>query len=106
MQLMLLQKFHLELKATHLCSKFGSDLDLLSSIVDSVVRLSSSNLALCLSPTRVVRVEFSGCMKNVFKPLLMMKVAGTIFGFSLSLKRMGSLKPKSAIAGSLTLASQ
>ena len=42
-------------------------------------------------------------MKDVFKSFLMMKVAGTVFVFSLALNRMGSHKSKPAIAGSLTL---
>ena len=42
-------------------------------------------------------------MKDVFKPFLMMKVAGTVFVFSLASKRIGSHKSKSAFAGSLTL---
>ena len=42
-------------------------------------------------------------MKDVFKPFLMMKVAGNAFVFSLALNRMGSQGSKSAIAGSLTL---
>ena len=44
----------------------------------SVFTLSTSSLAIWLSLTRIVRVEFSGCMKDVFKPFLMMKVAGTV----------------------------
>ena len=42
-------------------------------------------------------------MKDVFKPFLMMTVAGTAFVLSLAMNRMGSHKSKSAIAGSLTL---
>ena len=42
-------------------------------------------------------------MKDVLKPLLMMKVAGTVFVFSLALNGTGSHKSESAIAGSLTL---
>ena len=81
----------------------GSDWDMVSSTAGSVFTLSSSSLAIWLSLTRIVRAEFSGCMKDVFKPFLMMKVAGTVFVFSLALNRMGSHKSKSAIAGSLTL---
>ena len=42
-------------------------------------------------------------MKDVSKLFLMIKVAVTVFVFSLALNRMGSQKSKSAIAGSLTL---
>ena len=42
-------------------------------------------------------------MKDVFKPFLNMKVAETVFVFSLALNRMGSHKSKSAIVGVLTL---
>ena len=42
-------------------------------------------------------------MKDVFKPFLMLKGAGTVFVFSLALNRLGSDKSKPAIAGSLTL---
>ena len=65
--------------------------------------MASSSLAIWLSVTRIVRVEFSGSTKDVFKSLLMMKVAGFDFVFSLALNRMGSHKSKSANAGSLAL---
>ena len=42
-------------------------------------------------------------MKDVFKPFLLMKIAGTVFFFLLALNRMGSHKSKSVIAGSRTL---
>ena len=73
------------------------------STAGSIFTLSSSSHAIWLSLTRIVRAEFLGCMKDVFKPFLMMKVAGTVFVFLLALNRMGSHKSKSAIAGSLTL---
>ena len=76
---------------------------MVSSTAGSVFTLSSSGLAIWLPLTRIVRAEFSDCMKDVFKPFLMMKVAGAVFIFSLALNRMGSHKSKSAIAGSLTL---
>ena len=76
---------------------------MVSSTAGSVFKLSSSSLAVWLLLTRRVRVECLGCMEDVFKPFLMMKVAGTVFVFSLALNRMGSHKLKSAIAGSLTL---
>ena len=81
----------------------GCDRDMVSSTADSVFTLSSSSLAIWLSLTRIVHVEFLGCVKDVFKPFLMMNVAGTAFVFSLALKRMGLHNSKSAIAGSLTL---
>ena len=80
-----------------------SDWDIVSSTAGSVFTLSWSSLAIWLSPTRIVRAEFSGCLKDVLKPFLMMKVAGTVFVFSLALNRMGSHKSKSAMAGSFTL---
>ena len=73
------------------------------STAGSVFTLSSSSLAIWLSLTRIVRAEFSGCMKDVFKPFVMMKVAGIVSVFSLALNRMGSHKSKSAFAGNLTL---
>ena len=76
---------------------------MVSSTAGSIFTLSSSSQAIWLSLTRIVRAEFSGCMKGVFKPFLMMKVAGTVFVFSLALNRMGSHMSKSAIASSLTL---
>ena len=76
---------------------------MVSSAAGSVFTLSSSSLAVWLSLTRIVRAEFSGCKKDVFKPFLMMKAAGNVFVFLLALNRMGSHKSKSAIAGSLTL---
>ena len=80
-----------------------SDWDMVSSTAGSVFTLSSSSLAIWMSLTRIVRAQFSGCMKDVFKPFLIMKVAGTVIVFSLDLKKMGSHKSKSAIAGILTL---
>ena len=76
---------------------------MVSSTDGSVFTLSSSSLAIWLSLNRIVSDKFSGCMKDVFKPFLMMKVAGTVIVFSLDLNRMGSLKSKSVIAGGLTL---
>ena len=73
------------------------------STAGSVFTLSSSCLAIWLSLNRIVRVESSGCMEDVFKPFLMMKVAGAVFVFSLALNRMGSHNSNSAIDGSLTL---
>ena len=70
-----------------------------------VLTLSSSSLAIWLSLNRIFLVEFLGRIKDVFKPFLMMKVAGTVFVFSLALHRVGSHKSKSAIACSLTLRS-
>ena len=73
--------------------------DMVSSTAGLVFAFSSSSLAVWLPFTRIVLAEFSGCMKDVFKPFLMMKAAGDVFVFLLALKRMGSLKSKSAIAG-------
>ena len=81
----------------------ASDWDMVSSAACSVFTLSSSSLTIWLSLTRIVRVKFLSFMKDVFKPFLMMKVAGTVFVFSLALNRMGSHKSKSAIAGNLIL---
>ena len=82
---------------------FGSDWDMVYSTTGSVFTLSSPSLAIWLSLTRKVLVEFSGCMKDVFNPFLKMKVAGAVFVFSLASNRMGSHKSKSAIAGILTV---
>ena len=81
----------------------GFDWDMVSSTGGSVFTLSSSILAIWLSFTLIACVKFSGCMKDVFKPFLILKVAGTVFVFSLALNRMGSHKSKSEISGSLTL---
>ena len=51
----------------------------------------------------IVHVEFSGCMKKVFKLFIMNKVEGIVFVFSLALNRMGSQKSKYAIVVDLTL---
>ena len=45
-------------------------------------------------------------LKDMFKPFLIIKDAGTVFVFSLALDRMSSHMLQSAIADSLTLASQ
>ena len=103
LQLMWLQKLYLDVKVPHLCWGFGFVWDMVSSTGGSVFTLSSPSLAVWLSLTRIVRVEFSGFVKVALKPFLMMKVEGTVFVFSLALNRMGSHNSKSAIAGSLTL---
>ena len=104
LQLMWLQKLHPDVKVPHLCSEIVVLIEIWSPPL--LVRFSHCPpLVLqfdCRSLTRIVRVEFSGCMKDVFKPFLMMKVEGTVFVFSLALNRMGSHMSKSAIAGSLT----
>ena len=81
----------------------GFDWDMVSSTDCSVFTLSSSSLAIWFSLTGIVCVEFFDSIKDVFKPFLMMKVARTVFVFSLVLNRMGSHKSESAIGGSLTL---
>ena len=63
---------------------------MISSTSGSVFTLSPSSLAIWLSLTKTVRVEFSICMKNLFKPFLMMKVAGTGLVSSLAFERMDS----------------
>ena len=101
LQMMWLQNLHLEVKVPHLCSEVVL-IEIWSPLLLVQFSVSSSSLAIWLSLTRIVRAEFSGSMKDVFKPFLMMKVAGTVFVFSLALNRVGSHKSKSAIAGSLT----
>ena len=87
----------------YICAEVLVLIDMVSSTGGSVFTLSSSSLDIWLSLTRIVRVEFSGFMKDALKLFLMMKVEGTVFVFSSALNRMGSHKSKSAIAGSLTL---
>ena len=64
-----------------------------------IVSLSSSSLAIWLSRTSV---GILGCMKDVFRPFLVMKVK-TVFDFLLALNTKGSHESKSAIASGLTL---
>ena len=87
-----LQKLHPDVRVSHLFSEVVVALisDMVSSTAGSVFTLSSSSLAIWLSLARIVRVEFSCCMKDVFKPFLMMKLAETVSIFSLALNRMGS----------------
>ena len=98
-----LQKTDCDVKVPHLCSEVVVLIEIwflpLMVQVSHCPHLVSHFVCL----TTIVRVEFSGCMRDVFKPFLMMKVAGTVFVFSLALNRMVSHKSKSAIAGSLTL---
>ena len=104
LQMMWLQTLHLDVKVPHLCSEVVVLIEIWSSpLVVQFYTLSSSSLVFWLLLTRIVHVEFMGCMKDVFKPFLLVKVAETVFVFSLALNRMGSNKSNSAIAGSLTL---
>ena len=72
-----------------------------SSTGCSLFTMVSFCVAYVLSPTKIVGIKISGCMKEVFKPFLMIKTAGSLF--SMDWKRMGSYKCKSAFVGSLTL---
>ena len=97
-----LHQLHPDLKFPHLYSEIVVLIEIWSPpllVRFFIVSLSSSSLAIWLSLTSV---GFSGCMKDVFKPLLMMKVR-TVFDFLLALNTKGSHESKSAIAGSLTL---
>ena len=87
LQIMWLQKLHFELKIQHLCSEFVVLIEIWSPPL-LVLTLSLSGFAIWLSLTRIVRAEFLGCMKDVFRHFLTMKVVGTVFVFSLALNRM------------------
>ena len=71
--------------------------------VDSVLMSSGSNRAIWLSLTRFVLFDFSGWMNEVFIPLRIMKVAGTVGELFVGLKRTRSHRSKSVTAGSLIL---
>ena len=99
-----LRKLHLDVKVPHLCSEVVVLIEmwcppLLVQFSQCPRLVSKFN---CRS-LKIVRAEFSGCMKDVFKPFLMIRVAGTVFVFSLTLNKTGSHKSKSAFAGNLTL---
>ena len=94
-QLMCLQKLRLKLKVPHLCSELVVLIEIRS--LPLVVKFSLSySLANWLSLTRIVGFGYSGCSKEVFKPFLMTKAAGTVSVFSLPLNRLGSHESKSA----------
>ena len=63
------------------------DWDMVSSTGGSVSTLSSSILEIRLPLIRTVRVEFSSCLKDMSKPFLMIKIAGTVFVFVFGLKK-------------------
>ena len=101
---MWLQKLPLDVKDPYLCSEAV----VLSEIwcPPLVVPFSYCPrlvFLIWLSLTRIISVEFSGCIKYEFKPFLVMKVAGSVLVLSLALNRIGSHKSKSAIAISLIL---
>ena len=52
----------------------GSDWDKVSSTAGSVFTMLCSSLAIWLSLTRIFCVKFSGCMKYVLKPFLMIYI--------------------------------
>ena len=68
----------------------GSDWDIVSFTGCSIFTLSSSSVSKWLSLTRIVQLVLSGCVNDVSKPFLMMKVAGIAFLYSWALNRMGS----------------
>ena len=71
--------------------------------VDSVLMSSGSSRAIWLSLTSTVLFEFSGWMNEVFIPLRIVKVAGTVGELFVGLKRTRLHRSKSVTAGSLTL---
>ena len=75
--------------STSLFWNCSSDWDVVSSTSGSIFTLSLSSLENWLMPTRIVRVEFSGCIKEAFKTFLILKIAGTVFVFYLNLNRGG-----------------
>ena len=87
LQLMWLQKFHLDVKVLHLGSKVVVLIELWSPPL--IVQYTHCPRLVsqfgCYSLEWSVLSEFLGCMKVVSTPFLMIKVAGTVFVFSLTI---------------------
>ena len=105
LQMIFLQELHLDVKVQHLCSEVVLLIEMFSPplFLQFSRLLSSSIVAIWLPLTRMVHAKFPGCMKDVFKLFVMIKVAGTVLVFLLVLNRRSSHKTKSSTACSLTL---